>query len=63
MDIIINTFKSLVKLNHWDIERFDIQSYSHLNGTITGYVGYVSIKGFKNDLIIRKDGSFEFSDI
>lgn len=59
----ISIFKSLVVLNNWDVERFDIQKYiSPVCNDKESYIGYVSIKGVKNTLIIRSGGTFEWLD-
>lgn len=60
MKTLINVMNSLVKMNDWKVERFDIQHFNHGYG-IGGYVGYLYILG-KNTLIIREDGSFEFME-
>lgn len=58
---VISIFKSLVVLNNWDVERFDIQKYiSPVRNDKESYIGYVSIKGVKNALIIRAGGTFEW---
>ena len=58
MKTIINVMNSLVKMNDWKVERFDIQHFNIGYG-IDGYVGYLYILG-KKTLKIREDGSFEF---
>lgn len=59
MSTIIKIMESLVKMNGWEVERFDIQAYHFGNG-IDGYVGYLTIKGEPKTLLIRKGGSFEW---
>mgnify|MGYP007101929698 CR=1 FL=1 len=63
MITIIKVFESLVKLNEWEVERFDIQAYHYANNKINGYAGYVTIKGIENNLIIHDDGSFEWKTL
>lgn len=59
MSTVIRVMESLVKLNDWKVERFDIQAYDY-GGGCEGYVGYLRIEGIDKTLIIRKDGSFEW---
>lgn len=61
MDTVIKVFESLVKLNNYEVERFDLQAYDYGNG-IAGYVGIMYIKGMKKTLIIHHNGSFDWSE-
>ena len=61
MNTIIKVMESLVKLNNWTVERFDLHHYDAGDG-FTGYVGYLTIVGNHADIRIREDGSFEFCD-
>ena len=57
---VISIFKSLVALNNWDVERFDIQKYISPCNSKESYIGYVLIKGEQKTLIIRSGGTFEW---
>ena len=59
LNTVIKVFESLVKMNNWEVERFDIQAYDYGKG-ICGYVGYATIKGFNRVLVVRGDGSFDW---
>lgn len=61
MMTVIEVFKSLVKLNGWEVERFDIQHYKY-GENIEGYAGWVTIKDEKRQLVIHSNGSFEWAD-
>lgn len=61
MKTIIKVMESLVALNNWKVKRFDIQSFNHGYG-IEGYAGYLTVEGIEKTLIIRHDGSFEYSE-
>ena len=58
MNTVIKVMESLVKMNKWEVIRFDIQHYEHAHG-IEGYVGYLTI-GNGQEIRIRQDGSFEY---
>ena len=58
---IMKVMESLVKMNGWTVERFDIQAFDYGHGC-AGYAGYLYTKENKKHLIIRGDGSFEFSE-
>lgn len=58
MKVVMNVAESLCKINGWKIERLDIQHYSHMDGMIQGYTGYMYING--KCIIIRGDGTFEY---
>ena len=58
LNTVMKVFESLVKLNSWSVERFDIQAYTHSG--ISGYAGYAYIKGYSKHLVIHGDGSFEW---
>lgn len=60
MTTIYRIAESLIKLNNWECQRLDIQHYEMAG--VEGFVGYATIKGFKHNLIIRHDGSFEWSE-
>lgn len=59
LNTVMNVFKSLVKLNNYNVKRFDIQAFDYGHG-IEGYCGYL----YTDDItiIIRGDGSFEIKD-
>lgn len=60
MNTIMNIARSLIIMNHWKVERFDIHHYEYEYG-IAGYTGYLDIK-IENRIeriIIHGDGSFE----
>ena len=57
MMTVLKVFESLVKVNGWEIERFDMQHYRH-GDNIEGYAGWVYIKGDTRHLVIHHDGSF-----
>ena len=57
---VISMFKSLVVLNNWDVERFDIQEFISPCNRKESYIGYVTIKGDERTLIIRPGGTFEW---
>lgn len=59
MTTIIRIMESLVKINGWKVERFDIQAY-HAGYGFDGYCGYLTVDGIDNQLRIRQDGSFEW---
>lgn len=61
LNTVIKVFESLVKMNNWEVERFDIQAYNHGNG-ICGYAGLATIKGFNKVLVVRGDGSFDWKE-
>lgn len=56
---VVKVFESLVKMNKWEVVRFDIQAYNYGKG-IEGYAGWATIQGIKEPLVVRGDGSFEF---
>jgi len=56
LNTVMKVFESLVKLNGWNVERFDIQAHN-LSG-FSGYAGFAYIKGYSKQLVIRGDGSF-----
>lgn len=58
LNTVMKVFESLVKLNSWNVERFDIQAYNHSG--FSGYAGYAYIKGYSKNLVIHGDGSFEW---
>lgn len=60
MNTVIKVMESLVALNNWKVTRFDIQHYKY-GDNIEGYAGYLSVEDIDNTLIIRNDGSFEYS--
>lgn len=60
MHTVIKVMESLVEMNGWKVERFDIQHYKY-SGGIEGYVGYLDVEG-KKTILIRGDGSFEYKD-
>lgn len=57
MSTIIKIFESLVKLNNWNVERFDLQGYNY-GGGIEGYVGVLDTAE-TGRILIHDDGSFE----
>lgn len=61
MTTIIRVMESIVKMNGWKVERFDIQAY-HMAYGINEYVGYLTIEGKGQALRIREDGSFEWCE-
>lgn len=61
LQTIIRVMESLVKMNGWTVERFDIQAFDYGTG-VAGYAGYLDIKENNERLIIRGDGSFSFSE-
>ena len=61
MNTILKVFESLVKLNAWQIRRFDLQSFDYGHG-IEGFAAYVHIDGEKRTLIIHDNGEFEWLD-
>lgn len=62
MSTVIRVMESLVKMNGWTVRRFDIQSFDYGNG-IEGYAGYLDVEELKKRIIIRGDGSFEYSEV
>lgn len=61
MTTIIRVMESIVKMNGWKVERFDIQAY-HMGYGFDGYVGYLTVEGNDKALRIRQDGSFEWCE-
>ena len=64
MRTIMKIAESLVVMNHWRVERLDIQHYTHLKGEICGFVGYLDIRvddDVIERIIIHDDGSFELN--
>lgn len=61
MKTVMRVFESLVKLNGWEVERFDLQRNS-AKGIDDWYAGWLWIKGEDRKLVIREDGSFEWVD-
>ena len=59
LQTIMRIMESLVKMNKWTVERFDIQGFNYGSG-ISGYAGYLHITGKNEHLVIRCDGSFEW---
>lgn len=59
---VLRVMESLVKFNGWTVERFDVQAFS-LKGNIEGYAGYLDVKEIDKRIIIRGDGSFEYSEL
>ena len=57
---IISIFKSIVSLNDWKVERFDIQRI--LMHGANNYVGYITIYGDNKTLVIHSSGIFEWID-
>lgn len=62
MVTVIRVMESLVKMNGWTVRRFDIQSFDYGHG-IEGYAGYLDVEELKKRIIIRGDGSFEYSEM
>ena len=61
MKIIMNVMESLVTMNGWTVERFDIQRKEILGSEL--YTGFLTVKETAiNDIMIREDGTFEFMD-
>lgn len=63
LNTVIKVFESLVKMNNWEVERFDIQAYNYGNG-ICGYAGFATIKSLNRVrvLVVRGDGSFDWEE-
>lgn len=61
MTTIIRVMESLVKMNGWTVTRFDVQAFNYGKG-IEGYAGYLDTVENEKRIIIRHDGSFEYSD-
>lgn len=60
MNTIITVMKSLVALNGWEVERFDLHSMELRCQSY--YSAYLYIKGIDKRILIRQDGSFEWYD-
>ena len=60
MDTIIKVMQSLIKLNGWTLERFDLR----LNtlGDKEYYAAYLTVKELSSDIVIREGGSFDLVD-
>ena len=56
---VMKVFESLVKLNNYNVTRFDIQHYNYGN-EIEGYCGYLYTED--KTILIRGEGSFEIKD-
>ena len=59
---VLRVMESLVKFNGWTVKRFDVQAF-YLKGNIEDYAGYLDVKELDKRIIIRGDGSFEYSEI
>ena len=62
MNTIIAVMKSLVDMNEWVVERFDIQRIT-LPGGAFHYKAHLYIKFFDAHIIIRQDGSFNWNEM
>ena len=62
MNTIIAVMKSLVDMNEWVVERFDIQRIT-LPGGAFHYKAHLYVKSFGAHIIIRQDGSFYWDDM
>lgn len=63
MIVVMQVMKSLVSMFGWTVLRFDVQSYNYGHG-IEGYAGYLDVEELEGKrIIIRSDGSFEYSEV
>lgn len=61
MCTVIEIMKSLVKMNNWKVQRFDLQYYNYGKG-VEGYTGYLDVETIEPTIIIKMNGSFEFAE-
>ena len=62
MNTVLKVMESLVKMNGWTVTRFDLQAYDYGKG-IEGYAGWLWIEESEKRIVIRNDGSFDYSEV
>lgn len=63
MIVVMEVMKSLVSMFGWTVMRFNVQTYNYGHG-IAGYAGYLDVEELEGKrVIIRSNGSFEYTEM